>query len=111
MKQIYAVAWSETAERDLLAIIEYIADDSPSRAYDIFKQVRRKASSLSSFPERGRVVPELREQGISQYHELIVGQWRIIYRISKDHVYVLSVLDSRRSVEDVLLQRLIDLKL
>jgi toxin ParE1/3/4 len=111
MKQGYAVAWSETAERDLLAIIEYIADDSPSRAYDVFKEVRRKASSLRSFPERGRVVPELQGQGITQYHELITGPWRIIYRISEKHVYVLSALDSRRSVEDILLGRLIGLKL
>jgi toxin ParE1/3/4 len=111
MKQVYEVAWSDTAERDLIAIIEYIADDSPSRAYDVFKEVRRKASSLHSFPERGRVVPELQNQGITQYHELIVGPWRIIYRISKKTVYVLSVLDARRSVEDILLGRLVGLKL
>ena len=111
MKKGYAVNWSETAEGDLRAIIEYIADDSPSRAYDIFKEFKKKASSLYSFPERGRVVPELQDQGITQYHELIVGPWRIIYRISKDNVYVLAVLDSRRSLEDVLLQRLIGMKL
>lgn len=110
MKQGYAVAWSETAERDLLAIIDYIADENPSRAYDIFKEMRKEASSLHSFPERGRVVPELQAQGITQYHELIVGPWRIIYRISKKKVYVFSVLDSRRSVEDILLQRLVGLK-
>jgi toxin ParE1/3/4 len=111
MKQVYGVIWSETAEGDLLAIVEYIADDTPSRAYDVFKEVRRKASSLHSFPERGRIVPELQEQGITQYHELIIGPWRIIYRFSKKNVYVLSVLDSRRSLEDVLLRRLIGLKL
>ncbi len=111
MKRDYAVTWSETAEGDLLAIIDYIADDSPSRAYDVFKEVRKRASSLRSFPERGRVIPELQEQGITQYHELITGPWRIIYRISKKQVYVLAVLDSRRSVEDILLRRLTDMKL
>jgi len=111
MRLKYVVTWSEIAERDLLAIMEYIADDSPSRAYDLFKEVRTRTSSLRSFPERGRVVTELQEHGITQYHELIIGPWRIIYRISKKQVYVLSVLDSRRSVEDILLRRLIDLKL
>jgi plasmid stabilization system protein ParE len=111
MKQGYGVTWSETAERDLLAITEYIAGDSPSRAYDVFEDVRRKASSLHSFPERGRVVSELQEQGITQYRELVIEPWRIIYRISKREVYVLSVLDSRRSVEDILLRRLVGLKL
>jgi plasmid stabilization system protein ParE len=111
MTRGYAVAWSETAEADLVGIMEYIADDSPSRAYDIFKEIRRKASGLRSFPERGRVVPELHEQGITQYHELIIGPWRVIYRISRKNVYVLSVLDSRRSVEDILLWRLAGVRL
>ncbi len=111
MTRGYAVAWSETAERDLIGIIEYIADDSPAKALDIFKEIRRKASRLKSFPERGRVVPELQEQGITQYHELIIGPWRIIYRISQKNVYVLSVLDSRRSVEDILLRRLAGIRL
>jgi toxin ParE1/3/4 len=111
MRQVYDVTWSEIAERDLFAIVEYVADDSPQRAYELFKQLRKKALSLRTFPDRGRVVPELQQQGITQYRELIVSPWRIIYRISERQVYVLSVLDSRRSVEDILLRRLIDLKL
>lgn len=111
MKQRYSVIWSDTAERDLLAIIEYIEDDSPSRAYGVFKEIVGKAAGLHSFPERGRVVPELQGQGIVQYHELIAGPWRIIYRVSEKSVYVLSVIDSRRSVEDILLRRLTGQKL
>ncbi|HME43935.1 MAG TPA: type II toxin-antitoxin system RelE/ParE family toxin [Syntrophorhabdales bacterium] len=111
MKKSYDVRWSETAERDLIAIVEYIADDSPSRAYEVFKEVRRKASGLRTFPDRGRIVPELQEQGITQYHELVVSPWRIIYRTSERTVYVLAVLDSRRSMEDILLRRLTGLKL
>jgi toxin ParE1/3/4 len=111
MKAGYNVSWSETAEKDLLGVIEFIAADSPSRAYDIFKDIKKKASSLRSFPERGRMVPEFQDQGITLYHELIIGPWRIIYRIAEKQVYVLSVLDSRRSIEDILLRRLIDLKL
>lgn len=111
MKKSYDVRWSETAERDLMAIVEYVADDSPSRVYEAFEEVRRKASSLRNFPDRGRIVPELQEQGITQYHELVVSPWRIIYRTSERTVYVLSVLDSRRSIEDILLRRLTGLKL
>ena len=111
MKQAYEVVWSETAERDLIAIVEYIAEDSPARAYEVFKEIRKKASKLHAFPDRGRIVPELQQQGITQYHELIVPPWRVMYRISEKRVYVLAVLDSRRSLEDILLQRLTGLKL
>ncbi len=111
MRKFYDVRWSEASERDLISIIEYIAGDSPSYAYQVFKGIKRKASSLYAFPNRGRIVPELQDQGITQYRELIVAPWRIIYRRSERNVYVLSVLDSRRNVEDILLKRLTNLKL
>ena len=111
MKKTDEVEWSKISEKDLVAIIEYIADDNPSRAYVVFKEVKRKASKLRSLPERGRIVPELQDQGITQYRELVIPPWRIIYRISERKVYVLSVLDSRRNIEDILLKRLISLTL
>jgi addiction module RelE/StbE family toxin len=111
MKKTYAVRWSETSEKDLKGIVEYIAEDSPSRAYKILTDIKEKVSDLHSFPGRGRIVPELQDQGITQYRELIVVPWRIIYRISEETVFVLSVLDSRQNVEDILLKRLLGLKL
>src|SRR3990170_429741 len=111
MKKALAVRWSETSENDLKGIVDYIAGDSPSRAYDVFRDIKAKASTLHSFPDRGRIVPELQDQGITQYRELIVAPWRIIYRISGEAVYVLSVLDSRQNVEDILLKRLLSLKM
>jgi toxin ParE1/3/4 len=111
MKKAYEVQWSKISEKDLVAIIKYIADDNPARDYEVFQEVKRKASNLRSLPERGRLVPELQEQGITQYRELVIPPWRLIYRITEKEVYVLSVLDSRRNIEDMLLKRLIGLKL
>jgi len=111
MKKTYEVQWSKISEKDLVAIIENSADENPSRAYEVFQEVKRKASNLSAFPERGRIVPEFQDQGITQYRELVIPPWRIVYRISERKVYVLSVLDSRRTIEDILLKRLISLTL
>ena len=106
MKKKYQVLWSYVAENDLKNIIDYIADDSPPNALKILKRIKQKASNLNTFPERERIVPELRDQGILQYRELVISPWRILYRISEMNVFVLSVLDSRRNIEDVLLKRL-----
>ena len=102
----YKILWANSASEDLRSIIDYIHADNPVAARDIYEKLKRKASSLNKFPERGRVVPELREHGILQYRELVVPPWRIIYRVSEKQVYVLLVIDSRRNVEDVLLTRL-----
>ena len=111
MNKKYDIVWSIIAENDLKNIIEYIADDSPPNALKIFKRIKQKASNLYTFPERGRIVPELRDQGILQYRELVISPWRILYRISDKSVFVLSVLDSRRNIEDLLLKRLTDSKI
>ncbi|MCX5826656.1 MAG: type II toxin-antitoxin system RelE/ParE family toxin [Deltaproteobacteria bacterium] len=111
MKKSYDVRWSETSENDLLSIVEYIAIESPYQAYEIFKEIKKRASGLRTFPDRGRIVPELLDQGITLYRELIIVPWRIMYRVSENTVYVLSVLDSRQNVEDILLRRLTGLKL
>jgi toxin ParE1/3/4 len=110
MKKVYEVRWSDTSEKDLISIIEYIAIDSPSSAFEKFKEIKERASNLYAYPDRGRIVPELQEQGIIQYRELIISPWRVIYRISKKSVYVLSVFDSRQNVEDILLKRFINSK-
>ena len=107
MAKKYAVLWASVAEEDLTSIIKYIHADNPTAAKDNLKKIKEKVSSLSSFPERGRIVPELKEQGVSQYRELIITPWRVIYRISGSNVYVLSVIDSRQNVEDILLHRLV----
>ncbi len=107
MTKKYEVSWAKTAEEDLGVIIEYINSDNPPAAKDSLKRIKAKVSNLNSFPQRGRVVPELKGQGILQYRELIIPPWRIIYHISEMQVYVLSVIDSRRNVEDILLDRLV----
>ena len=108
MNTQYQVTWAIGALKDFKHIIEYIANDSPSNAQQLLKKIRDKASSLSTFPERGRVVPELRTQGILQYRDLIIPPWRIIYRISGKCVYILAVFDSRQNIEDILLLKLAD---
>jgi plasmid stabilization system protein ParE len=106
MSKRYKILWADIAEHDLMDIIEYIAIDSPANALKTLQKIKKMASILNSFPERGRVVPELQDQGIQTYRELITAPWRIVYRISDKNVYVLSVLDARRNVEDILLKRL-----
>jgi toxin ParE1/3/4 len=82
MNKKYKAEWADVAENDLKQIIAYIATKSQGNALQIFKKIRQKASNLYALPERGRIIPELRGQGIHIYRELIIAPWRIVYRIS-----------------------------
>lgn len=105
MTKSFEVVWAAVAENDLLGILLYIADESPGNALKIMAKIRNRTAKLKQTPLQGRIVPELLCQGISQYREIVVSPWRVIYRVEGNRVFVVSVIDSRRNVEDVLLGR------
>jgi len=101
----FVVEWAQPAGKDLENIIEYISQDNIDTAVTIFEKIKSKCSTLNQFPDRGRIVPELKAYGILSYRELIISPWRVIYRTSGQKVYVLAVIDSRRNMEDILIER------
>jgi toxin ParE1/3/4 len=105
--RVYKVEFAAVAEGDLHAIVEYIAADNPETALRVLEQIEARCASMNHMPERGRVVPELAAFGIHTYRELIVTPWRVVYRISGMTVSILAVVDDRRNLEDVLLDRLV----
>lgn len=106
----FEVIWTKNAQFDLESIIEYIKIDSVDIAKKIFFEIKKECENLHYFPQRKRVVPELQQIGILKYREIIYERWRIIFKIDNTKVYVLLVVDSRRNLEDILFQRLIDKK-
>ncbi len=106
MKKNYQVKWALPASLDLIEIAEFIAEDSPLNARKIVKKIREQISKLKTVPERGRVVPELATHGITQYREMIMPPWRVLYQIDEKVVYVVLVVDGRRNLEDILFRRL-----
>ena len=101
------VRWTETARRDLDAIVSYIAEDSVENALSVLERLRERAESLKTSAGRGRIVPELSALDVYQYREVIERPWRIIYRIEADQVLVMAVLDGRRELRSLLLERLV----
>ena len=101
------VLWTRTARDDLDAILTYIATNSIENAVLVLDRLQGRADSLTTSAERGRLVPELRSIGVHQYRELIDHPWRLVYRIAADSVIVLAVLDGRRDLETLLLDRLL----
>jgi len=102
----WRVVWAESAADDLVEIVSFIAGNSPANAHRLLIRLRSRADSLERSPQRGRVVPELASAGTRMWRELVVKPYRIVYRIRKDIVMVGAVVDGRRDLEDLLLERL-----
>lgn len=103
----FSVEWAVTARNDLEAISAYIAADSPVNALKVVERIEARVDALSSLPMRGRVVPELSWHSVMSFHELFERPWRLIYRIESRQVFIVSVLDGRRNLEDLLLDRFV----
>jgi toxin ParE1/3/4 len=82
------IIWSPLAIERASEIAEYIAQDKPSAAEKWINTVFSKVEQLQSSPEIGRVVPEIRND---QFRELIYGNYRIIYRIEKTQISILTI--------------------
>ena len=101
------ILWTDTARRDLEAIVDYISADSVQNGLAVLDRIESRASTLGSNPHRGRKVPELLALDLHQYRELVERPWRILYRLEQDRVLVVAVLDGRRDLRSLLIERLV----
>jgi addiction module RelE/StbE family toxin len=103
----YIVNITATAKKDLREIISYIGRDNPGTALKILGRIEAKINSLDHFPYREGYVPELLRKNIKDYRQLLESPWIIIYKVDNDIVNVILIVDSRRNVQDILIERLI----
>lgn len=87
------VEWSPLAISRVLEAADYIGQDSLDAATKWAEGIFEAAAKLEEFPERGRAVPEV---GRSDVRELLVGNFRVIYRVSESMVSILTVRHGRR---------------
>ncbi len=85
--------WSPLALERVNEIADYIAENSIEAAklwlIDVFGVVDR----LQDFPNSGRIVPEVRRPNI---REIIFKNYRLIYRVERKQVAILTVRHSKQ---------------
>jgi len=106
MSAKYSVVFSQYAEDDLSEIITYYAAKNPQYALKLLDTLEARVQELHELPARGRIIPELAQQNILEYRELIEGDYRIIYVIQDSLVVIHAILDSRRNLEELLMKKL-----
>ena len=89
------VRWTPQAVDDLEAICLFIARDAPSVAAVFAQRAFDVADRLVRFPESGRIVPEINNPS---FREIILGNYRLIYRIRSGDVQILTVHHGARQL-------------
>jgi toxin ParE1/3/4 len=95
------IIWSPLAIDRATEIAEYIALDNPTAAQKWIDLIFQEVELLVSSPKMGRAVPEI---GSKQIRELIIGNYRIIYRIEKISISVLTIRHGKQilPVEEII---------
>jgi toxin ParE1/3/4 len=82
------IVWSPLAIDKAAEIADYIAKDKPSAAEDWLNTLFAKVERLETSPKIGRKVPEINSE---LFRELIYGNYKIIYRIAKGQLEILTI--------------------
>lgn len=82
------VRWTSQAVEDIGSIAEFISQDSTHYASLFVSDILAAAERLERFPKIGRVVPEFNDSSI---REIILGDYRIVYRLKNDVAVILTV--------------------
>ena len=82
------IKWSPLAVERLISIVHDISEDKPIAANNLSTNVLNSVERLIDFPQSGRIVPELENP---KYREILVKNYRLIYTVIEDVVYILTV--------------------
>ncbi len=82
------IRWTPQAARDLDSIARFIAKDSPLYAHFFVEDVFAALERLKRFPASGRTVPEINNSSV---RELVLGNYRIVYRLKSGRVELLTI--------------------
>ncbi|GHV80510.1 hypothetical protein AGMMS49944_23010 [Spirochaetia bacterium] len=78
------------------------------RAASIYERIRARAEPLVDYPGSGRTVPQLASIGIDGVRQISEKPWNIYYKISNSDIWILSVIDSRRNLEEIIYAKVIE---
>ena len=99
---VQKIKWTLRSLNDLQDIYEFIAKDSKRYAQMQIENIQDAVSQLPHFPVMGRIMPEFPHL---PYREIISGNYRIIYKIEKDLIVIMSVVHGRRIIDKSTIER------
>jgi plasmid stabilization system protein ParE len=89
------IIWTAHARDDLEAIHTFIKQADPNAARYLIDRIATATERLSLFPDSGRIVPE---KGDPSIREVIVENYRVMYKRSDDRVEILTVFHGAQTI-------------
>jgi toxin ParE1/3/4 len=108
----YKIIWSNDAEKELVDIISYIKYNTGNiTAKKIYAKIRSAVKNISEYTEGRRISPSLKKLGINDIYQINVNPWTIFFKVENKTIMVISIIDERRNLEEILYKKMLDGKI
>ncbi|OQX80450.1 MAG: hypothetical protein B6D61_02015 [Bacteroidetes bacterium 4484_249] len=96
------IIWTYFARDELFQIYEYYRDNVSAKvARNIIKSLEKRIDILHSFPYSGQIEETLKV--LNENHRYLVeGNYKIIYKVDQNIIYITDVFDTRRDPQYLL---------
>lgn len=98
MDKIEKIIWTDDGIKSFEDIIQYISNDSTYYASEFAKRILSSIENLPEFPYMGRIVPEYNNPDL---REIIYQNYRILYKIRGNAVYLILVIHGSRHLPEI----------
>jgi len=106
------IIWSKDAGDELVDIISYIKYNTGNiTAQKINKKIMDEVEKISENPEGRRIAPVLKEFGINHIQQFNINPWQIYYKLENNKMEIISIIDGRRNLEEILYKKIIEGKI
>jgi len=106
------IIWSEDAGYEYEEIIDWLKITiNKNYADKIFTKINQTIEAVAENPKIGKEVQLLKDIGIREYRQITETYWVIFYRIESNAIKIVSIIDGRRNLEEILYKKVIDGKI
>jgi toxin ParE1/3/4 len=108
----YKTNWSEDAGEEFIEIISWYRQNiGKSTAKRIYSKINSQIMRLKDMPEIGKPVQILKDIGINDYRQIVQDNWILYYKVEGNNINIISIIDGRRNLEEILYKKVIDGKI
>ncbi|MCA2699331.1 MAG: type II toxin-antitoxin system RelE/ParE family toxin [Microcystis sp.] len=87
--------FSQEAINDLNEICNYLAQNNPRSASNLFDAIRQKCKLVANFPNMGKRYEQVRPN----LRGFLVGDYIIFYNVHDDGIFVLRIVSGYRNLD------------
>ncbi|MFP3091415.1 type II toxin-antitoxin system RelE/ParE family toxin [Treponema sp. TIM-1] len=108
----YNIIWSKDAGEEFIEIISwYKYNAGKTVAQKTYAKINSQIKKLKDMPGMGKQVQILKDIGINDYRQIVQDHWILYYKTEGQCIHIISVIDGRRNLEEILYKKIIDGKI